>query len=203
MEAELEKNNMNLDQLINIYDLYNIIRDVNYKNIYNAIFDITSHNTPNPKYHRLYMIYNALMLNLINNKFETNSDVQNKYFIKKLHDDNQYFYLVPINTIINTKSELQDIPIVDNVYIIDQVCKIDDKYTLCKIQIDETPKNFQVTNDEYYDNIKQYLTRLILIDIINKYNTKNSNNKIKIDVDIKSYKELLKATVPQLFTTTQ
>ena len=180
-------------------ELFNILTDKKYDNIYKAIFDIK------PEYKKLFNIFNAYILNRKNSTLIQDTDVQNKYIIKKLYNDNDYLYIVPFTETIKNSP---DIPIISDFSMIDNICKKDNKYIQCKIKITPEPKNFQIIEDKYYQDIIDYYTSMIFVDIIKKI---PSEDKCNIIIPMeeerqKKFKEKLQTTIidmsPPIETTT-
>ena len=176
-------------------ELFKILTDNKYKTIYEAIFE------NNKNYRKLYLIYYGFITNLINyTDFNTDSDVKKKFFIKKILNDNTYFYLLPFNTNINNINETNDSPIVTDIDMINTVCKNNDIYKLCRIQIQLNASNFKKFNDIYYNEIVNYLTLLFFVDILKKYNNNGIINILQNETNkIITVEKILRVTVPQLF----
>jgi len=137
--------------------IFDILTDKKYDNIYKAIFDIK------PEYHKLYNIFYAYMLNRKNSTLIKETDVQNKYIIKKLFNDIDNLYLIPFTETINNVNNL---PIITDYNMIDITCKKENKYIPCRIKIIPEPKNFQIIEDKYYQDIIDYYTSMIFVDIL-------------------------------------
>ena len=157
------QNGINIDlwlQRIPDYEtkLFDILTDKKYDNIYKGIFDIK------PEYNTSYNIFYAYMLNRKNSTLKKETDIQNKYIIKKLFDDINYLYIIPFAEKI---TDVIDLPVITNYNMIDTACIKDNKYIQCKIKLTSDPKNFQVIEDKYYQDIVDYYTSLIFVDIIN------------------------------------
>ncbi len=150
-------------------EMFNILKDQKYNTIYKAIFDIK------PQYEELFNIFNAYVINRQNSTFIKDTDVQNKYIIKKLYNDYDYLYIVPFTEKILNPLEL---PIISDFNMIDTVCKKNNKYIQCKIKIKPEPKNFQIIEDKYYQDIVDYYTSLFFVDIIKKIPIKEKCNII-------------------------
>ncbi len=190
--SDIKKNLATFDtwiQMIPNYEteLFNILINKKYDNIYKAIFDIK------PEYKKLFNIFNAYIINRKNSTLIKDTDVQNKYIIKKLYNDNDYLYIVPFTETIKNS---QDIPIISNFSMIDSICKKHNKYIQCKIKITPEPKNFQIIEDKYYQDIIDYYTSIIFVDIIKKI---PSEDKCNIIIPIeeerqKKFKDKLKTT---------
>lgn len=162
INSKIATNQTNIDTILETIpdyetNIFNILTDKKYDNIYKGIFDIK------PEYNKLYNIFYAYMLNRKNSKFTKSTDVNNKYIIKKLFNDTDYLYIVPFTGKINN---INSLPTITNYDMIDTVCKKDNKYIECRIKITPEPKNFQLIEDKYYQDIIDYFTSLILVDII-------------------------------------
>jgi len=162
INSKIATNQINIDTILETipdYEtkIFNILTDKKYDNIYKGIFDIK------PEYNKLYNIFYAYMLNRKNSTFTKSTDVNNKYIIKKLFNDTDYLYIVPFTSKINN---INNLPTITNYDMIDTVCKKDNKYIECRIKITPEPKNFQLIEDKYYQDIVDYFTSLILVDII-------------------------------------
>jgi len=154
--------NESIDQLIQTipdYEtkIFNILTDKKYDNIYKGVFDIKQ------EYNILYNIFYAYMLNRKNSKFIKETDVQNKYIIKKLFNNTNNLYLVPFT---ETITNVDSLPVITDYNMIDTVCKKENKYIPCKIKITPEPKNFQIIEDKYYQDIVDYYTSMIFVDIL-------------------------------------
>lgn len=137
--------------------IFNILTDKKYDNIYKAIFDMK------PEYNLLYNIFYAYMLNRINSILIKETDVQNKYIINKLFNDIDNLYLIPFTESIDN---INNLPTITDYNMIDTICKKNNKYIPCKIKITPAPKNFQIIEDKYYQDIVDYYTSMIFVDIL-------------------------------------
>ena len=167
-----------LIQIIPDYEnkLYDILLNKKYEKIYNAIFDIK------PLYQKLYNIFNAYVINRKNSTLQKDTDVKNKYIIKKQYNDTDYLYIVPFTYTI---TNINDIPIITKYNMIETTCKKDEEYIPCKIKITPDKKNYQIIDDMYYDDIVNYLSYLIFNDILELYILQNPDN-------IKQFQDILK-----------
>lgn len=160
MDNKIISHNTNIDLLIQTipeYEIrmFDILTDKKYDNIYKNIFDVK------PNYHKLFNIFYAYMLNRKNGTFIKDTDVHNKYIIKRLFNDNNYLYLIPFTATINN---VDNLPIITDYDMINTTCKPNNKYIPCKISIIPEPK--EIIENQYYPDIINYYTSMIFVDIL-------------------------------------
>jgi hypothetical protein len=172
--------------------IYDILTNTKYDKLLNGIFIIK------PEYKILYNIFYAYMINRKNSTLIKNTDVKNKYIIKRLFNDMTYLYIVPFT---ETIQDIKNIPEITDYNMIDTMCKKNDKYIQCKIKIIPPPTNFQKIDDMYYDYISKYITILIFIDIMELAQPSDKCNLIIKQEQIKAneIKKILEVRVPLLF----
>lgn len=172
--------------------MYDILTNTKYDKLLNGIFIIK------PEYKILNNIFYAYMINRKNSTLIKNTDVKNKYIIKRLFNDMTYLYIVPLT---ETIQDIKNIPEITDYNMIDTMCKKNDKYIQCKIKIIPTPTNFQKIDDMYYNYISKYITILIFIDIMELAQPSDKCNLIIKQEQIKAneIKNILEVRVPLLF----